>query len=198
MVNARKFWILLSLAVALARAGVDAPKPDVDVCLNAGEETAAIQRAEIRAARIFSDIGVHLVWRRPSAELGSPCILITLAEDTPAWERPGALAFAKPFDGDKIVVFHDRVKDAVLPSLTDALLAHVLVHEIAHVLQREDRHSATGMMKSRWGSSDYKDMARAGLTFTPEDVEMIRHGLEIRIARSAGSESNYTVRGGEL
>jgi hypothetical protein len=65
------------------------------------------------------------------------------------------------------------------------LLAHVLVHEITHVLEGISRHSATGIMKDRWDDNDYSEMRRKPLRFAQEDVNLIYDGLKARQARVA-------------
>ena len=40
------------------------------------------------------------------------------------------------------------------------LLAHVLVHEITHVLEGVDRHTGQGVMKARWTEDDLALMAQ--------------------------------------
>ena len=67
-----------------------------------------------------------------------------------------------------------------LRPLAPRLLAHVLVHEIAHNLQRAERHSKTGIMKAEWTSGDYTQMAFKPLAFEPQDVLLIRLGLANR------------------
>jgi hypothetical protein len=64
------------------------------------------------------------------------------------------------------------------PSLAPVLLAHVMVHEVTHVLQGMDHHSDTGVMKARWTSDDYKKMLWDPLPFTDYDATLVRLGLE--------------------
>jgi hypothetical protein len=52
-----------------------------------------------------------------------------------------------------------------------------MTHEITHLLQGISRHSATGVMKARWGTKDVVDMANNPLPFTPEDIDLIQCGL---------------------
>ncbi len=66
--------------------------------------------------------------------------------------KSGALAFARPYEGVHITLFYDRVQAVTEPELTGTVLAHVLVHEITHILQGTCRHSATGVMKARLDS----------------------------------------------
>ena len=81
-------------------------------------------------------------------------VIIEVAERTPKELLPGALAFATPYDRTHITVFYDRVELAVHANTVPALLAHVLAHEIAHVLQSIKRHSEEGIMKARWDAHD--------------------------------------------
>jgi len=61
----------------------------------------------------------------------------------------------------------------------------VLVHEITHILQGVDRHSAQGVMKAQWDDNDYSAMAWKPLPFSPIDVELINRGLATRVARTS-------------
>jgi hypothetical protein len=60
------------------------------------------------------------------------------------------------------------------------LLAHVMVHEITHILERADRHSAEGLMKASWTPDDLVKMAYKPFSFDPVDVVLIREGLANR------------------
>jgi hypothetical protein len=65
------------------------------------------------------------------------------------------------------------------------LLAHVLVHEITHILQGISRHSPTGIMKGQWDYDDYFEMSRRPLPFAQKDIDLIYDGLKARRARMA-------------
>ena len=60
--------------------------------------------------------------------------MIRITSDTPASRIAGGLAFALPYEGVHIQIFYDRVR-AAEPLLPQVALAHVLAHEITHVLQ---------------------------------------------------------------
>jgi hypothetical protein len=74
-------------------------------------------------------------------------------------------------------VFVDRIEGMSTPS---EVLAHVMVHEITHLLQGFSRHSATGVMKERWTSGDFGEMRWRELALTPLDIELIYSGLAQR------------------
>ena len=61
-----------------------------------------------------------------------------------------------------------------------ALLAHVLVHEIAHILQGINRHSDEGVMKAHWDANDYHLMQSKPLFFTPKEIDLIQLGVATR------------------
>jgi hypothetical protein len=92
---------------------------------------------------------------------------------------PGALAYALPYEGTHITVFYDRIAKGAYPS---TVLAHVMVHEITHLLQGIGRHSETGVMKARWTVRDMIGMGMTPLPFTREDVDLIYLGLGKRTA----------------
>jgi hypothetical protein len=138
-------------------------------------------RAQVLANEIFAGVGVKIDWRRgqpsrPQSRIEKP-IVVEMTTDTPSELKPGALAFARPFEGVHITLFYDRVRTAIEPELTPNVLAHVLVHEITHILQGTCRHSDTGVMKARWNHEDYMEMRWKPLSFTEEDVQLIRAGL---------------------
>jgi hypothetical protein len=149
----------------------------------------ALNRAQVLANEIFGGVGVKIDWRRgrPSrsqARSEKP-IVVEMTTDIPRALPPDALAFARPYEGVHITVFYDRLRAATEPELTPNLLAHVLVHEITHILQGTCRHSDTGIMKARWTHTDYMEMGQKPLSFTEEDVQLITTGLAER-ANSRG------------
>jgi len=113
---------------------------------------------------------------------------INLSKSTPVTLKPGAMAYALPYEGSHIVVFLDRVQ-AVAVVRQRVLLAHVFVHEITHILEGVSRHSETGVMMAHWNSSDYRTMTLAPLPFAAVDVELIKRGLENREKTLANSKT---------
>ncbi len=61
-----------------------------------------------------------------------------------------------------------------------------MVHEITHILQRIDRHSAEGIMNARWTRQERSALERRPLQFTDEDVRLIYRGMDARDARLVG------------
>ena len=147
-----------------------------------------IYGAKALTTEIFARIGVELVWhngppRTSQAGLRSdrrPAIGISW-DDAPAWAGTTVLAAAHPYGSPDtaITLYEDRLIEYLRAHKDEqeVVLAYVLAHELAHVMQGIDRHSASGILKAQWTRDDC-DLMRAGkLTFTPEDIELIRNGL---------------------
>jgi len=175
------------MMMAATAAGVCGAE-NVTVCAERGSAGPVANAAEVLASRMFAEIGVHIDWRAADSCNGVGNVLtVSISDNTPANQLPGALAYALPYEGTHIVVFYDRIKDQVDGSMLPRLLAHVLVHEITHILQRVGRHSASGVMKARFNDTDHFKMKGKGLGFTKLDIDLIHMGLAWRQARLAES-----------
>ena len=170
--------LLIWIAAAVARGAGIEQKLTVYLRLRAPDRYTVTPLAQELAARMFSDIGISLEWktREPAAGSSQP-IIIELVSATPQNLMPGALAYALPYEGSHITVFLDRIETTESPAI---VLAHVIVHEITHIVQRVSRHSETGVMKPHWTSHDYSEMRRRPLPFTTEDLCLIYNGLLAR------------------
>jgi hypothetical protein len=156
--------------------------------------------AKETASRMFAGIGLRVEWTvhppAPAREpAGTGCSSVQpevfVIRMTSEASEPGtaeALGYALPYsrNGTRITVFYGGLLQAILPQrrLASALLAHVMVHEITHVLQRVARHSDAGVMRAHWTTSDFADMLRKPLEFTPIDVALIRRGQAQRRAEA--------------
>jgi len=140
--------------------------------------------AEALASRIFAAGGLELSWRTglPAATpaLSELTFVITVADQTPADRKPGAMALALAYEGVHLTVYYDRVTDLAKFN-PDPVLGHVFVHEITHLLQGVDRHSETGLMKARYTSEDAFHMLTRPLLFTQEDISLIHLGIAHRM-----------------
>jgi hypothetical protein len=141
---------------------------------------------------MFVAIRVMLRWHEPPlcpARAAAP-VFLTFATQTPEAYFPGALGVALPLEGSHAWVFYDRAQRAARDDTgLTALLAHVMAHEIAHVLQGTVRHSESGILKANWSETDCARMAYFPLKFTREDGILIHKGLEERWARLMSSGS---------
>ena len=167
----------ITIVAALAQAARAEQK--LDVFINGGESIpfATLHSAKALASRMFTTADVRIAWHRGtrSGWKGRNRVLIIQMEmNTPTEFHPGALGSSLPFEGVHVSIFYDRIRQMNREDLPTLLLAHAMVHEITHMLQGVERHSATGVMKARWDWDDYLLMERQPLPFTPEDIQMIR------------------------
>jgi hypothetical protein len=127
---------------------------------------------------MFASIGISLEWKttEPPAESSQLPIIMELAYG-PENLMPRTLAYARPYEGSHITVFLDRIERMEYPAF---VLAHVMVHEITHIVQGIDRHSNTGVMKAHWSGQDHYEMRHRPLPFSEEDVVLIYRGLSAR------------------
>jgi len=180
------------------------------LCVNSGgsevnpSSALVFTRAEDITSRMFTSAGVAVEWR--SAGRGAcrkprqtRTIILDFATSTPVSQSPGALAYALPYEGVHIVVMLDRIqKKAADPAQVSALLAHVMTHEITHILQGIARHSETGLMKARWDAHDFLQMTKEPLPFTREDVALIELGLRQHAAGATSAGTSAAAATAEL
>src|ERR1700682_949996 len=167
---------MITMAAILASSAWGASKSDgqrLAICLADGKH-GGVESAAAKASSMFLSTGVQLEWHGGVSfcKGNLDAMVVSLVTSTPKTFHPGALAYALPYEGVHIQVFYDRITQSD-PDLVASLMAHVIVHEITHILQGIDRHSASGVMKAVWNSSDYTLMKRGMLRFTTPAVEMI-------------------------
>jgi hypothetical protein len=169
---------LMILIAGTAYAGQAQQKLTIYVRNTAMVPGTALIPAEASATKMFAGIGISLEWRTgtPIVE-SSRAIFIEFTTETPESLMPGAMAYALPYEGSHLRIFYDRITSNFYPR---SFLAHVMAHEITHLLQGVCRHSATGVMKANWNHDDFKAMCTGTLPFTPYDMELIYAGLAAR------------------
>jgi len=183
----REATIMTIAILTAATCGARDGQRIVAVCMDT-TPTSQVVRAEAQATAMFAAIGVKLDWRCRNSTPPKP-IVISLAARTPENRKDGELAYALPYEGTHIVILYDRVRK-MQPNQVPAVLAHVLVHELTHILQGFPRHSESGVMKAQWDSQDVAQMTWKPLPFTDDDIDLIQRGLDARDARSL-SPSNH-------
>jgi hypothetical protein len=174
-----------ALLMAAGAQGKSGTERQVTVHLNNSIVVPFLVRghAERLASKMFAEIGVTLNFRTsvPGAS-ETNVIVIEFVDRTPARLLPGAWAYALPYEGVHIRIFWDRLQRE---RCSQQLLAHVMVHEITHILQDVARHSAGGVMNLRWTDQERLMLERKPLGFTEADVGLIYRGMDARRARSA-------------
>ena len=154
-----------------------------------------LDQAEKEAARIYWQAGVKAEWLTPLALTRSSGDDENLPPARQAFTvrliiqahlratRTSTSAFlmgAAPATSDDcggaVYVFYDQVSGFSNVQRMDSalVLGTVIAHEIGHLLLRHDGHSAEGLMRASWGSSDWHRASSGFLLFTPPDGATIR------------------------
>jgi len=181
-----KITAALAMSLALAVSAQGAGR--VRVCVNASTHVSflVLVSAEAVASRMFATAGVSLDWRSAGSAAcrnsdQTRTVVLDFHIDTAPSEHPGALAYALPYQGSHIVVLFDRIEIADGSGQVSTVLAHVMTHEITHLLEGFSRHSQTGVMKAHWDAHDFVRMAHSGLPLAPEDIDLIQRGLRLHV-----------------
>jgi hypothetical protein len=184
-----KILCALTIAAVNVWAGERTPvaEHNVIVCVAEWGPDFTLLRAKSIAGGMFAAVGVRVEWHN-GRSCPAMAIVISFSDRTNVKFLPVALAYALPYEGTHIVVFADRVQ-SVMPGRywVPNVLAHVMVHEITHILQGLAQHSNTGVMKAHWTMSDFSAMAFKPLPFTQADVELIHEGMGRRELRMAAA-----------
>ncbi len=175
---------LLMIGLLTAAPGGSGPATPIPVCLGswAYVEPYVLNRAKFISSRMFAGAGVALDWRSPGSSVcranDGRAIVIEFSADSLPDSHPGAMGYTQPYEGVHVMVLIDRVQRcAQNPNTIASILAHVVVHEMTHLIEGISRHSATGIMKAHWGVEDLTTMAIEPLPFAPEDLSLIQTGL---------------------
>jgi hypothetical protein len=174
----KRIWVILLLASAVRGA-------DVTLLMTGQTMVPNIVRiaATYQATRMFAGIGVRLESMKQNVQSHSEGMVVQVRfiDDTPGHPEP--LLFQSLRSGP---AGHGAVRpDSSQPNASRTPrrdLAHVLVHEIGHLLMRTNGHSPDGVMKAHWSNADQTRMAYRPLPFLPDDVVMIRSGLALSTA----------------
>jgi hypothetical protein len=194
---------LMVLAGVHVQAARDSRPADVTVFVEGGRFPPNIVDCVARGSvtRMYARLGVRIDWRIGNAARGtasgSPVtIQMRYANDNERHLPLDSLAFSLPFgDGNTAVtVMYNRIQRVADRSGREqVILAHVLAHEIGHILQRSDRHVGTGVMKAHWNNQDLRAMEKRPLEFTPEDIHLIVLGLAELKVRTAGAHDRGAI-----
>jgi hypothetical protein len=186
-----KFTAAIAMSLALAVSAQATGK--LRACVNPGTyvSISVLISGEAIASRIFATAGVALEWRdagsaacRNSDETRT--VVLDFHIHTAPSDHPGAFAYALPYQGSHVVVLFDRFQRSDGgPRQVSAILAHVMTHEITHLLEGVARHSETGVMKAHWDGHDLMQMGYKPLPFDPVDFYLIQHALRVNAVGAA-------------
>ena len=188
-----RFMAMLAIAMpaGLTLQAAHAKKQQVTIyVLNSTKISGdSLTQAEDLTASMFDFLGVKIDWRSGTADSSDRRALsIELVANTVKTERPYALGYAE-LEAGRIVVFWGRIEAGPTPVIK---LAHVMAHEITHVLEGSCRHSDAGIMKACWTPEDQAQMRIRPLPFAKRDIELIHAGL---LGRNSSASMDLAANG---
>ncbi len=179
------------MAAGLSAYGEDC---NVTVYVQAGSNQSSILLgAERTAAAMFHEIGVEVRFRNGAVpahaaddSCGAPIVMEIENNATGFRVSDEAVGFAAPYSsgGTCIHIFSDRILKGHGVQFATLLFAHVLAHEITHVLEGTCRHSPEGVLKAHWDRQDHDRMMSHPLPFAAIDVELIHRGIARRMRQA--------------
>ena len=150
-------------------------------------------RTRTCVSAIFEKINFRVNWQNgnpPNRTLPGPIGIVihfvgaqskAIGAQVPICSSGAACTVPFSSANSSITVMYDRGGAVIRkPASFHVVLAHVIAHEITHVVQVTDRHSDHGIMKAIWTAADVAQIESSGLGFTPQDVEFIRQGFDYR------------------
>lgn len=198
---------LLTFAAFLAMSANAETILTVRVYDYTGQSDKTVLMAEALVRQIFLKTGVETEWvhcptergeadrfpgcRKPRLE--SDVILHVIPQSMESRGFSGnAFGYAlQPSGGlpaNHAYVFFHRVEQAARKSQRtaraisqSALLAHVVAHEIGHLILGPNSHSGRGVMRARWRQEDLQEMEIGQLVFSAEQAKSVRSRVEGRV-----------------
>jgi hypothetical protein len=172
-----------------------------------------LAQAEREANKIFSRTGVQLTWLdyslddKEEVESGQTCgppfgpadVRLRILSDRLTELRgthPSSLGLALPCtdaDGGCFVnVFYQRAEELAKDGALGLakVLGHAIAHEIGHLLLGSNAHSASGLMRAKWGPKDLQRADKGDLRFGAKEAELLR----INVAARMKQKSVWTAR----
>jgi hypothetical protein len=200
--------MLLEIAATAAVVLTPQPRPDsetnvgVTIHLRTDVPANLLSNARQHAAAIYAAAGITIVWhdqdsastctaRHPELSVG-----IVREPERGRKLQDGAmgLAIVSPTStGGLAYIFYTHVQRTARTHYAEpgAVLGHAVAHELGHLLLPYGSHSATGLMRARWQTADFKALSTGSLRFSEKESVTMREQID-----SAGQpRSPSAVRG---
>jgi hypothetical protein len=170
----------MAIAVMITVASVaDAAEPGqlpairLQMDNDADVPAAILTKSQDEVARIFADAGLGVEW----TDAGPRCTvhIVPIALGYRRASSPVMGAALRNRSGATARIFFNEVKDFAHTWDVDVstLLAHVMAHEIGHLLLPYVPHSETGLMRAEWDKALVREAEAGSLTFTDAQIKRI-------------------------
>jgi hypothetical protein len=110
-------------------------------------------------------------------------VLRTEAQNPESADNLFGLALPYEEGGIRATVFYQHLQEFAAggTACLAQVLGHAMAHEIGHLLLWSKSHDQSGVMKEGWSREDLREIARGHLTFTPQQAEVMKANLMVRL-----------------
>lgn len=174
-----KWWATVAIVVAcvsVADAAEPRPVPTIALQLRNDAEVPAdvLGAAQVEVVRIFADAGLEVRWTDRS-----PSFTVTIVAQVLGYSRAASQVMGvaqRTAGGPAVQVFFKQVQHFARTYRIElsTTLAHVIAHEIGHLLLPGRPHSSTGLMQTAWDNAFARNVVKGSLTFTEAEALTIQ------------------------
>jgi hypothetical protein len=174
-----KWWMLIAIvftAVRIADAAGPGDPATLDLQMRTEVRVPAyvLKKSQDEVTRIFADAGLAVRWTETAPRVTVKIVAQVLGYDRRA---SGVMGVAQRTPNGYIAqIFFRQVQEFAITYDVDlgTVLAHVIAHEIGHLLLPGNAHSPTGVMQPYWDRALVRDAVQGVLTFTEAQAARIR------------------------
>jgi hypothetical protein len=159
----------------------------------AGVKADTLVKTEQETSRIFRHSGVEVTWRHcriPGSSVPLDCPdpspMTPALRLVPQFQLVGDRVHAEAMGystGDFATVsveFAARIEESGMAQLHE-ILGHIIAHEIGHLLLPGGKHSVSGIMRAKWGFTEWRLLRQGEFNFAPEQTRLMRAELLRRL-----------------
>jgi hypothetical protein len=186
----RAALVVAAVLISGPRAAADSEAPGLTIQLqllnDANVPADILESARQQVSAIYARAGIELI--RHDTPAAAPSALRFAAKIVPhslgyGQDKPHVMGAALgETRGTLVYVFFGRVENFARSQrvLSSTMLAHVIAHEIGHLLLPKGWHSDRGLMRGKWDRAQVDNAMRGTLTFTPDEIRTIRADASFR------------------
>ncbi len=174
-----KWWIAVAVVVtvvSIADAAETGHPRTIELQLRNEAEVPAdvLEKSQDEVVGIFADAGLAVRWTETA-----PTFTVTIVAQVLGYDRAASPVMGvarRSAKGSTAQVFLKQVQDFARTYRVDlgTMLAHVIAHEVGHLLLPGGAHSPTGLMQAGWDRALVRAAISGSLTFTDAEASRIR------------------------
>jgi hypothetical protein len=173
------WWLAMAVVITIARVA-DASEPGqrpaihLQMVNHANVPAAVLNASQDEVARIFAIAGLSVEWAETGPRFTVQIVHTGVVGYRKAPSTVMGVALRKP-GGATAQIFFNHVQDFARSYRIglSTLLAHVIAHEIGHLLLPHMPHSTTGLMQAVWDEALVREARAGSLMFTDEQIKRI-------------------------